>query len=110
MGENYDYISDINARKLCWNFKVYVIRIWEHPSKFNEKEVGSIEMILQDSKGGRGHASISKSIVKKWSGVYYDELYSSGQQNHKKTHSISLDTNFFTQDGGQSHYESYFSS
>ncbi|XLT86166.1 hypothetical protein HN873_007919, partial [Arachis hypogaea] len=67
MGENYDYISDINARKLCWNFKVYVIRIWEHPSKFNEKEVGSIEMILQDSKGGRGHASISKSIVKKWS-------------------------------------------
>ncbi|RYR68357.1 hypothetical protein Ahy_A03g014850 [Arachis hypogaea] len=63
MGENYDYISDINARKLCWNFKVYVIRIWEHPSKFNEKEVGSIEMILQDSKGGRGHASISKTEV-----------------------------------------------
>ncbi|XP_052115464.1 replication protein A 70 kDa DNA-binding subunit B isoform X2 [Arachis duranensis] len=70
MGENYDYISDINARKFCWNFKVYVIRIWEHPSKFNEKEIGSIEMILQDSKGGRGHASIPKSIVKKWSGVF----------------------------------------
>ncbi|QHO57364.1 hypothetical protein HN51_011953 [Arachis hypogaea] len=70
MGENYDYISDINARKFCWNFKVYVIRIWEHPSKFNEKEIGSIEMILQDSKGERGHASIPKSIVKKWSGVF----------------------------------------
>ncbi|RYR28846.1 hypothetical protein Ahy_B01g053041 [Arachis hypogaea] len=40
------------------NFKVYVIRIWEHQTKFNEKE------------GGRGHASIPKSIIKKWSGAF----------------------------------------
>ncbi|KAL4396620.1 hypothetical protein AHAS_Ahas01G0110100 [Arachis hypogaea] len=54
MGKNYDYVSDVNARKFCWNFKVDVIRIWEHPTKFNEKKVGSIEMILQDSKIGKG--------------------------------------------------------
>ncbi|RYR78587.1 hypothetical protein Ahy_A01g003424 [Arachis hypogaea] len=84
MGKNYDYVSDVNARKFCWNFKVDVIRIWEHPTKFNEKKVGSIEMILQDSKGGRGHASIPKSIIKKWSDAYYDKFYSGGQEDHKK--------------------------
>ncbi|XP_057734140.1 uncharacterized protein LOC130949435 [Arachis stenosperma] len=69
MAESYDFLGDINTKKLWWSFKVYIIRIWELPSKFNEKEVQSIEMILQDSKGNRMIASIPKALVQKWSDV-----------------------------------------
>ncbi|XP_057723394.1 replication protein A 70 kDa DNA-binding subunit B-like [Arachis stenosperma] len=69
MAESYDFLGDINTKKLWWSFKVYIIRIWELPSKFNEKEVQSIEMILQDSKGNRMIASIPKALVQKWSGL-----------------------------------------
>ncbi|RYR73635.1 hypothetical protein Ahy_A02g008073 [Arachis hypogaea] len=44
-------------------------KIWELPSKFNEKEVQSIKMILQDNKENRMIASISKALVQKWSGL-----------------------------------------
>ncbi|KAL4371106.1 hypothetical protein AHAS_Ahas06G0132600 [Arachis hypogaea] len=50
MTENFDFVTDMNARKLYWNFKVYIVRIWKVQSKDNEKEIGSIEMILQDCK------------------------------------------------------------
>ncbi|XP_016200051.1 uncharacterized protein LOC107641056 [Arachis ipaensis] len=68
MDECYDYLYDVNAKQLTWNFKVYVVRLWESPSKFNEKEVGSIEMILQDIKGDRIRASIPNPVLKKWLG------------------------------------------
>ncbi|XLS91586.1 hypothetical protein HN51_067594 [Arachis hypogaea] len=50
MEEKFDLVTDVNPKKLQWHFKVYVVRIWEVPSKYNEKEIGSIEMILQDAK------------------------------------------------------------
>ncbi|RYR59778.1 hypothetical protein Ahy_A05g025751 [Arachis hypogaea] len=69
MAESYDFLGDINTKKFWWSFKVYIIRIWdwELPSKFNEKEVQSIEMILQDSKENRMIALIPKALVQKWS-------------------------------------------
>ncbi|XP_052113681.1 replication protein A 70 kDa DNA-binding subunit A-like [Arachis duranensis] len=70
MGEIFDSVLDVNAKTLHWNFKVYVIRIWEVPSKFNNNEVNSIEMVLQDNKGGRIHASIPRAVAnRKWRGV-----------------------------------------
>ncbi|KAL4343511.1 hypothetical protein AHAS_Ahas11G0085700 [Arachis hypogaea] len=58
MAESYDYLGDINTKK-----------IWKLLSKFNEKEVQSIEMILQDNKGNRMIASIPKAFVQKWNGL-----------------------------------------
>ncbi|RYR61532.1 hypothetical protein Ahy_A04g018704 [Arachis hypogaea] len=63
MVESYDFVKDVNAKKLAWSFKVHIVRIWEIPNKFNLKEPNSIEM------GGRIQASIPKSLVKKWRGV-----------------------------------------
>ncbi|XP_025616850.1 uncharacterized protein [Arachis hypogaea] len=45
-----------------------MVRLWESPSKFNEKELGSIEMILQNIKDDRIHASIPNPVLKKWLG------------------------------------------
>ncbi|XLR03721.1 hypothetical protein S83_069919, partial [Arachis hypogaea] len=57
---------------------------------FNEKEVGNIEMILQDSKG---HASIPKSIVKKWSGVF--QVFQMTEVNHVMNPTFPLDAFVF---------------
>ncbi|QHO12363.1 Replication protein A 70 kDa DNA-binding subunit A [Arachis hypogaea] len=76
MIENFDFVTDVNARKLDWNFKVYIVRIWEVPSKYNKKEIGSIEMILQDCKGGRIYATIPRALAEKWSGNIIEfEMY-----------------------------------
>ncbi|XP_025640561.1 uncharacterized protein [Arachis hypogaea] len=82
MAEHVDYLLDLNPTKITWNFKVYVIRIWEVPSKYNEKEVGSIQMILQDSKGDRMHAKIPRSLISKWKGSIVQF------QNYQMTHFI----------------------
>ncbi|XLU25177.1 hypothetical protein S245_061243, partial [Arachis hypogaea] len=50
MEEKFDLVTDVNPKKLQSHFKVYVVRIWEVPSKYNEKEIASIEIILQDAK------------------------------------------------------------
>ncbi|XP_025652763.1 uncharacterized protein [Arachis hypogaea] len=64
------------SMKLDWNFKVYIVRIWEVPSKYNKKEIGSIEMILQDCKGGRIYATIPRALAEKWSGNIIEfEMY-----------------------------------
>ncbi|XP_016195509.1 uncharacterized protein LOC107636521 [Arachis ipaensis] len=76
MTKNFDFVTDVNARKLDSNFKVYIVRIWEVPSKYNEKEIGSIEMILQDCNGGRIYATIPRALAKKWSGNIIEfEMY-----------------------------------
>ncbi|XP_057739914.1 replication protein A 70 kDa DNA-binding subunit D-like [Arachis stenosperma] len=69
MSQTFDYLADLNARKLQWNFKVYVIRVWELPNRYNEGEVGTIEVIIEDSQGTRLQVSIPKSLVSKWRGV-----------------------------------------
>ncbi|XP_057755373.1 uncharacterized protein LOC130974516 [Arachis stenosperma] len=69
MSQTFDYVTDLNARKLQWNFKVYVIRVWELPNRYNEREVGTIEVIIQGSQGTRLQVSIPKSPLSKWRGV-----------------------------------------
>ncbi|XLS94432.1 hypothetical protein HN51_070440 [Arachis hypogaea] len=48
--EIYDMLMDVNPTKLQWNFKVYVMHLWEVPNRFNDKEINGIEMVLQDIK------------------------------------------------------------
>ncbi|KAL4365979.1 hypothetical protein AHAS_Ahas07G0160200 [Arachis hypogaea] len=48
MVEVFDMSMDVNARKLEWNFQVYVFHLWEVPNRFNEKEINGIEMVPQD--------------------------------------------------------------
>ncbi|KAL4322302.1 hypothetical protein AHAS_Ahas14G0196900 [Arachis hypogaea] len=69
MDEHFDLVSDVNAKKLAWNFKVFVIRVWTTPNKFNVNEIGSIEMVLQDKQGGRIYATIPRSLAKKYISV-----------------------------------------
>ncbi|XP_072059828.1 replication protein A 70 kDa DNA-binding subunit A isoform X1 [Arachis hypogaea] len=68
MAEVFDMLMDVNARKLEWNFQVYVVHLWEVPNRFNEKEINGIEIVLQDVQGGRIQASIPKPLLKKWRG------------------------------------------
>ncbi|RYR03447.1 hypothetical protein Ahy_B06g082410 [Arachis hypogaea] len=63
MDEHFDLVSDVNAKKLAWNFKVFVVRVWTTPNKFNVNEIGSIEM------GGRIYAIIPRSMAKKYISV-----------------------------------------
>ncbi|QHO40619.1 Replication protein A 70 kDa DNA-binding subunit A [Arachis hypogaea] len=63
MAENFDYLADVNAKTLHWSFKVFVVRAWDVPSRFNDKEVMSMEL------GHRLQASIPKPLVKKWKDV-----------------------------------------
>ncbi|RYR35341.1 hypothetical protein Ahy_A10g050508 [Arachis hypogaea] len=60
MEEYFDLVSDVNAKKLAWNFKVFIVRICATSNKFNVNEIGSIEM------GGRIYATIPRSLVKKY--------------------------------------------
>ncbi|RYQ85503.1 hypothetical protein Ahy_B10g105073 [Arachis hypogaea] len=40
-----------------------VVRLYEFPSQWNENEVFNLEMVLQDVKGDRIHATISKPVL-----------------------------------------------
>ncbi|MED6160513.1 hypothetical protein PIB30_052115 [Stylosanthes scabra] len=72
MAPTEDYLADIHPRYHEWNFNVYVIRMWEVPSKSNPKVMTHIELILQDSKGSLGdrlHAVLNRPMLKRWGGV-----------------------------------------
>ncbi|QHO12045.1 uncharacterized protein DS421_15g503460 [Arachis hypogaea] len=69
MDEHFDLVSDVNAKKLAWNFKVFVVKVCTTPNKFNVNEIGSIEMVLQDKHGGRIYATIPRSLAKKYISV-----------------------------------------
>ncbi|KAL1289288.1 hypothetical protein HN51_057763 [Arachis hypogaea] len=68
MTKVFDKLMDVNARKLDWNFQVYIVHLWEVPNIFNINDINGIEMVLQDIQGGRIQASITKPLVKKWRG------------------------------------------
>ncbi|XP_072087019.1 replication protein A 70 kDa DNA-binding subunit B-like [Arachis hypogaea] len=63
MAGTVDLIADLNATKLSWSLVVGVVRLYEFPSQWNENEVFSLEMVLQDVKGDRIHATISKPAL-----------------------------------------------
>ncbi|RYQ95721.1 hypothetical protein Ahy_B08g091068 [Arachis hypogaea] len=63
MAGTVDLIADINATKLSWSLVVGVVRLYEFPSQWNENKVFSLEMVLQDVKSDRIHATISKPAL-----------------------------------------------
>ncbi|RYR03226.1 hypothetical protein Ahy_B06g082078 [Arachis hypogaea] len=63
MAGTVDLITDINGTKLSWSLVTGVARLYEFPSQWNEKEVFSLEMVLQDVKGDRIHSTISKLVL-----------------------------------------------
>ncbi|XP_057747600.1 uncharacterized protein LOC130966795 [Arachis stenosperma] len=94
MEEIYDFFANVKAKKQAWNFKAYIVRKWKVPSKFNQKEIFSIEMVLQDSKGSRMHASVPTAIVKKWSHVITEfQMYT--MSNFVVLHSKNKKTSHF---------------
>ncbi|KAL4343056.1 hypothetical protein AHAS_Ahas11G0040200 [Arachis hypogaea] len=73
MSESFDNLRDVNPRKLGWNFKVYTIRVWEEPSRFNEKELASIDLIIQDSQDACVN---TQTLAQKWRGkIVQFQLY-----------------------------------
>ncbi|MED6108967.1 hypothetical protein PIB30_029192 [Stylosanthes scabra] len=66
MAERFDLLSHIHPRKMHWCIQVYVIRMYEVPSYDDPSVINSIDMILQDSQGGRIHSSIPKKLMDTW--------------------------------------------
>ncbi|RYR61551.1 hypothetical protein Ahy_A04g018728 isoform A [Arachis hypogaea] len=63
LARTMDLIADINATKLSWSLVMGVVRLYDFPSQWNENEVFSLEMVLQDVKGDRIQATISKPTL-----------------------------------------------
>ncbi|RYR04119.1 hypothetical protein Ahy_B06g083698 [Arachis hypogaea] len=55
LNKKVDAVADINPMKLAWNLKVGIVRLYEFPSKWNPREIYSMEL------GDRIHCSIQKS-------------------------------------------------
>ncbi|KAL4286970.1 hypothetical protein AHAS_Ahas19G0139400 [Arachis hypogaea] len=55
LNQKMDVVADINPTKLAWNLKVRIVRLYEFPSKWNPREIYSMEL------GDRIHCSIPKS-------------------------------------------------
>ncbi|RYR14773.1 hypothetical protein Ahy_B04g071467 [Arachis hypogaea] len=51
MAKTFDYLLDVNPRKLTWSFNIYLVRIWE---------------------GDRIHESIPKCVVARWRGNIFE--------------------------------------
>ncbi|XP_072088180.1 uncharacterized protein [Arachis hypogaea] len=60
MAARKDFVGDINPTKLAWSLVVGVARLYEFPSQWNKNEVFSLELVLQDEKGDRIHATVCK--------------------------------------------------
>ncbi|KAM3251694.1 hypothetical protein P3L10_005764 [Capsicum annuum] len=57
-------ISQITSGSMHWNLRVRIIRLWQLQDKFKPDVPYSLDMVLQDSKGDRIHASIGKYDIK----------------------------------------------
>ncbi|MED6200410.1 hypothetical protein PIB30_084776 [Stylosanthes scabra] len=62
MADRFDFLENIGTKKGHWKVQVYVIRVWKEMHKYKINEVNSIEMVLQDVKGGSIQASIPKCL------------------------------------------------
>ncbi|XP_049365204.1 uncharacterized protein LOC125830030 [Solanum verrucosum] len=72
MALHFHTISEITSKSMHWNLKVRVIRLWIVPDKFKPEIPYSLEMILQDEKGDRIHASIGKTLIKHFREILYE--------------------------------------
>ncbi|MED6147667.1 hypothetical protein PIB30_045890 [Stylosanthes scabra] len=71
-----DYLADVHPRYHDWNFNVYVVRMWEVPSKSNPKVMSHVELILQDSKVGWSSGRVQD--------VQHEELHCCGERYEVK--------------------------
>ncbi|XP_060170374.1 replication factor A protein 1-like [Lycium barbarum] len=77
MSPKIDFISDISSNKMMWTLKVRVVRFWKVTNIENADNVLSLEMLLQDERGGRIQASLGKSVMNRFQieikelGLYY---------------------------------------
>ncbi|MED6210265.1 hypothetical protein PIB30_062608 [Stylosanthes scabra] len=69
MNQKENFLAEVHSRTPEWNLNLYVIRMWDVPTKYNPNELWYVEMILQDSKGERMHAVLSRSLLKRWGKV-----------------------------------------
>ncbi|KAG5606904.1 hypothetical protein H5410_028396 [Solanum commersonii] len=74
MALQYNTITEITNNSMNWNLKVRVIRFWTTPDKYKPDIPYSMELILQDEKGDRIHASIDKYTIK----YFRDKIYDHG--------------------------------
>ncbi|KAM3283619.1 replication protein A 70 kDa DNA-binding subunit B-like [Capsicum chacoense] len=58
-----DFFSEISNKKMDWNLKVRVVRMWHATPRDKSNFLLSIELILQDAKGEKIHATIPRSVV-----------------------------------------------
>ncbi|KAL4356657.1 hypothetical protein AHAS_Ahas09G0108600 [Arachis hypogaea] len=72
MAKSFDMLMDVSLKKFAWNFLVFVVCLWEAPNRYNPKEINSIEMILQDSQGGRIQTLVPKALVRKWNDNFHE--------------------------------------
>ncbi|KAH0650218.1 hypothetical protein KY284_030130 [Solanum tuberosum] len=70
-----------------WNLKVRVIRLWIVPDKFKPEIPYSLEMILQDEKGDRIHASLGKTLS------ISEKFYMNLTTTHKHKLNFTVTTN-----------------
>ncbi|XP_070008774.1 uncharacterized protein [Nicotiana sylvestris] len=64
MDPNYNYINEISMSKMSWNLKVRVIRLWHIPDCEKLENSNSAELIIQDEKGDRIHATIGRAFMR----------------------------------------------
>ncbi|KAL4390942.1 hypothetical protein AHAS_Ahas03G0195500 [Arachis hypogaea] len=50
MARIIDFVTNINATNFSWSLVVGMARLYDFFSQWNEKEVFSLEMVLQDEK------------------------------------------------------------
>ncbi|KAL2896630.1 Replication factor A protein 1 [Bienertia sinuspersici] len=52
--------------KETMTIRVRIIRLWKQPSYQNPKEDGSVEMVFMDEKNGKIHATVNKTLIKRF--------------------------------------------
>ncbi|KAK2413753.1 replication protein A 70 kDa DNA-binding subunit C [Trifolium repens] len=59
----FDAVGDIHPGGENMRINVRVLRLWKVPTFLNPSEIGSIEMVLLDDKGGKIHATVKKHTL-----------------------------------------------
>ncbi|KAL4275497.1 hypothetical protein AHAS_Ahas20G0113100 [Arachis hypogaea] len=70
LNQKVDAVADINPTKLAWNLKVGIVRLYEFPSKWNPREIYSMELVLQDEKGNIMKCTLFGDLVDKALGLF----------------------------------------
>ncbi|KAM3303962.1 hypothetical protein P3S67_014994 [Capsicum chacoense] len=63
MDAKIDLIKEVSGTKMQWCLKVQVVRLWVIPDCEKEDNPQSMEMVLQDVKRDRIHATIGRYVM-----------------------------------------------